>query len=115
MIFYVLAGLVCVGCVAAHMDADTAILAIGIGLATYIYAVHRTSWRMNPAYATVVLGIYLAVCVGLVAIYAVLGQHGAALVATGTAALVVWTLARVAPNGIRLMRLVFGGQNIQEN
>ena len=115
MVFYALAGLVCVACAVWYADINVIVVAIGMGLAAYTYTIHPTSWRMNPSYAMVVLGIYLVVGAGFAAIYAMLGQYGAVLVAGGTTVLVVWALARVAPDGVRLMRLVFGRQNVSGN
>ena len=115
MAFYALVGLVCVTCAAWYMNIDVGVVAIGVGLAVYTYTTHPTTWRMNPSYAMVVLGIYLVVGVGFAAIYAALGQYGAVLVAGGTAVLVGWALVRVAPDGIRLLRLVFGRQNVRGN
>ena len=109
MIFYVLAGLAALAIAAGYMQEEMHVMAIALGVAVFVHATRNSSIRMGAAYSTVVLCILGVVVAGATAIWTLAEQYWAAAGATVTLAALTWVTARTAPRGIRIMRLVFGG------
>ena len=113
MMFYVLAGLAVLAIAIGYVHADMHVMVIALGVAVFVYATRNSSIRMGSAYSVVVLCILAAVAAGAVMVWTVIEQYWPAVGAATTLATLVWVTVRVAPRGVRIMRLVFGGRRTE--